>query len=84
MHGHGKTTGAQGVGDGGSMIAHHILRLPSVKAVTGLSRSTIYSRIAEGRFPAPIALGGRAIGWLESEIQRWIEERIQESRHDSQ
>ena len=61
-------------------MPHHILRLPSVKAVTGLSRSTLYNRIAEGRFPAPIALGGRAVGWLESEVQMWLEDRIQESR----
>ena len=57
-----------------------ILRLPNVKARTGLSRSTIYLRISEGSFPKPISLGERAVGWLESDIQDWIQKRIKESR----
>ncbi|MDZ7662513.1 AlpA family transcriptional regulator [Thiohalophilus sp.] len=57
-----------------------ILRLPTVISRTGLSRSTLYLRIAEGRFPRPISLGGRAVGWLESDITEWIETRIEESR----
>ena len=61
-------------------MRHNILRLPAVRAVTGLSRSTVYNRISEGSFPAPISLGGRAVGWIEAEIQGWLEERIQASR----
>ena len=61
-------------------MAYNILRLPAVKARTGLSRSTIYNRIAEGNFPEPVSLGGRAVGWIEAEIQDWLEERIQASR----
>lgn len=57
-----------------------IRRLPAVKARTGLSRSTIYLRIAEGTFPRPIALGPRAVGWLESEIEDWLRQRVEESR----
>lgn len=57
-----------------------ILRLPAVKARTGLSRSTIYLRIAEGSFPSPVSLGGRAVGWPEFLIESWIEQRIQEGR----
>lgn len=57
-----------------------ILRLPAVKTRTGLSRSTIYLRISEGSFPKPVSLGGRAVGWLEDEIQQWLEERIELSR----
>lgn len=53
--------------------ARMILRLPSVKARTGLSRSTIYLRIAEGTFPKQLNLGARAIGWLEGDIDAWIE-----------
>jgi len=45
-----------------AMSPDRILRLPAVKAATGLSRSTIYARISEGTFPAPVALGGRAVG----------------------
>ena len=61
-------------------MTHNILRLPAVKARTGLSRSTIYLRISVGRFPVPVSLGGRAVGWLEAEIQGWLEDRIQISR----
>jgi prophage regulatory protein len=60
---------------------HTILRLPEVKKSTGLSRSTIYLRIAEGTFPKPISLGGRAVGWLEAEVQEWLQRRIEASRN---
>ena len=61
-------------------MATAILRLPVVKARTGLSRSTIYLRVSEGEFPKPVSLGGRAVGWIESEIQQWLEQRIEASR----
>lgn len=61
-------------------MTHTILRLPDVKKRTGLSRSTIYLRIAVGAFPKPVALGGRAVGWVEAEVQQWIEKAIQTSR----
>lgn len=60
-----------------------ILRLPNVKARTGLSRSTIYLRIAEGTFPAPVSLGGRAVGWIEQEVNDWLLQRIESSRKAS-
>lgn len=58
------------------------LRLPEVLARTGLSRSTIYVRLEQGRFPRPVSLGGRAVGWIESEVDEWIRERIAASRSD--
>ena len=61
-------------------MATTILRLPTVKARTGLSRSTIYLRISEGKFPTPVSLGGRAVGWVDSEIQDWLEKQIKASR----
>lgn len=60
-----------------------ILRLPQVRQITGLSRSSIYLRMGEGTFPQTITLGGpraRAVGWLASEIQGWVSDRIAESR----
>lgn len=58
-----------------------ILRRKQVESRTGLSRSTIYARIAAGLFPSPIDLGGgRAVGWLETEIDQWVQSRINESR----
>ena len=58
-------------------MAHSILRLPAVKARTGLSRSTIYLRVAQGTFPRQISIGVRAVGWLDSAVQAWIFERIE-------
>lgn len=57
-----------------------ILRLPVVKTRTGLSRSTIYLRISLGKFPKPVCLGGRAVGWIEAEVQTWLERQIEASR----
>jgi prophage regulatory protein len=64
-------------------MANVILRLPSVKARTGLSRSTIYLRVSDGSFPRPVSLGARAVGWIESDIDEWIACRIQQSRSSS-
>ena len=60
-----------------------ILRLPAVKARVALSRSSIYARIADGSFPKSVPLGSRAVGWIESEIDDWIKERIQDSRGEA-
>ena len=61
-------------------MATAILRLPAVKARTGLSRSTIYLRVSENSFPKPISLGGRAVGWIEAEINDWLDRQIAASR----
>ncbi|MEJ2911867.1 helix-turn-helix transcriptional regulator [Pseudoalteromonas sp. C12FD-1] len=52
-----------------------ILRLPEVKAKTGFGRSTIYTLMANGEFPSSIRIGARTVGWLESDIDQWIETR---------
>lgn len=49
-------------------MVQQILRLPAVKSATGLSRSTLYLRIASGVFPCPVSLGGRAVGWPAHEV----------------
>jgi prophage regulatory protein len=61
-------------------MTHKIQRLPDVKETTGLSRSTIYLRMANDAFPKSISLGGRAVGWLEKDIQDWLGDRLEESR----
>jgi prophage regulatory protein len=53
-----------------------IVRLPEVSAKTGRSCSSIYADVAAGRFPAPVPIGPRAVGWLESELDEWLEARI--------
>jgi len=63
-----------------SKLQQQLLRLPQVKATTGLSKSTIYARIAEGTFPKQIPLGPRLVVWVESDIQHWIAEQVSASR----
>jgi len=45
-----------------------ILRIPAVKSESGLSRSTIYLRIAQGLWTKPVSLGARAVGWPSNEV----------------
>ena len=55
------------------------LRLPDVRAKVGLSRSTIYLRMSRGQFPKTVKLGERSVAWIDSDIDDWIEQRINES-----
>ncbi len=59
---------------------HKLLRLPEVKSKTGLSKSTIYARIAEGTFPKQIPLGPRLVVWVEADIQDWIADQVSAAR----
>jgi prophage regulatory protein len=61
-------------------LQHKLLRLPEVKATTGLSKSSIYARIAVGTFPKQIPLGPRLVVWVESDIQNWITEQVSAAR----
>ena len=56
-------------------MATIIIRLPEVIAKTGLSRSTIYFQISKGNFPKGVPIGDHARGWLNHEIEAWIEAR---------
>ncbi|AAZ98630.1 Possible Transcriptional Regulator [Thiobacillus denitrificans ATCC 25259] len=58
-----------------------ILRRRQVEKRVGLTRSPLYARIQAGTFPKPIRLGnGRAVGWIEAEIDAWLDEQIEKSR----
>lgn len=57
-----------------------ILRRKQVEARTGLSRSTIYERVKTGTFPAPVSIGAKAVGWIESEIDSWLTAQVEKSR----
>ena len=58
------------------MVQKTILRLPAVKARTGLSRTSIYNGVKQGTFPHHIELGPRAVGWVSTDIDGWIADRI--------
>ncbi|MFM2409434.1 MAG: hypothetical protein RL481_262 [Pseudomonadota bacterium] len=53
-----------------------IIRLKTVLARTGLSRSTMYRKIAEGTFPCQVRISVHGAGWRESAINHWIEDPI--------
>ena len=48
-----------------------ILRLSTVLARTGLSRSTLYRKIEDGTFPPQVKIAVRCVGWHESAIIQW-------------
>lgn len=60
-------------------MGYKILRLPAVKNQTGRSRSAIYQGMSQGKFPKQINLGVRSVGWLQTDIDNWIESKISES-----
>ncbi|MDR7033118.1 AlpA family phage regulatory protein [Mesorhizobium sp. BE184] len=53
-----------------------IIRSRTVLARTGLSRSTMYRKIAEGTFPAQIKISINGAGWRESDVNRWVEDPV--------
>lgn len=64
-------------------MSQRLLRLPEVIRRVGYSRPSIYRKIDRTEFPAPVQLGGRAVAWLESEIDAWIESRVKARQIDS-
>lgn len=55
-----------------------LIRLPEVIARVGIKRSTIYQRMAEGRFPKGRSLGPKSTVWVEAEIDAWIAQIVGE------
>ncbi|EMW1607078.1 AlpA family transcriptional regulator [Vibrio cholerae] len=53
------------------------LKLKEVMEKTALSRSAIYRKMNDGEFPQPVSLGERAIAWVESEVDEWMEKRLE-------
>lgn len=62
-----------------------LLKRPEVRARTTLSDSTLYRLIEEGEFPRPIKINpnGRAVAWIEDEVEAWIASRIDASRQEA-
>ncbi|WP_295990459.1 AlpA family transcriptional regulator [Rugamonas sp.] len=55
-----------------------LMRMPSVAAQTGLSKSEIYRRIKLGTFPKPLKLGARAVAWPAAAIESWAKSLCQQ------
>jgi prophage regulatory protein len=63
------------------MTTPRILRCPEVLLRTGLGKSTLYRRVAQGQFPKPIPLGSaHSVGWVAEEVDRWIDAQIRAAR----
>ncbi|EQA9898209.1 helix-turn-helix transcriptional regulator [Escherichia coli] len=61
-------------------MSNTLIRLTEVQRRTGYSKAWIYRLMGQGKFPAPVKIGSRAIAFVESEIDEWINQRIAESR----
>ncbi|WP_159820274.1 helix-turn-helix transcriptional regulator [Colwellia sp. 20A7] len=61
-----------------------LIRLKEVKQYTGLGRSSIYKFMAEGRFPKSVSLGERAIAWVDTEVEDWVQEKIEQRDENQQ
>lgn len=62
----------------GINMTNSLIRLTEVQRRTGYSRAWLYRLLSENRFPKPVKIGSRAIAFVESEIETWINERIAE------
>ena len=61
-------------------MAERIIRVRDVVERIGVSRSTLYQWVSEGRFPPSIPLGARAVGWREADVDEWIVSRARRAR----
>ncbi|EMH4927459.1 MULTISPECIES: helix-turn-helix transcriptional regulator [Serratia] len=63
-------------------MSQSLIRLPDVQRRTGYSKAWIYRLMSQGKFPASVKIGTRAIAFVESEIDDWVNQRIAESRKE--
>ncbi|EET1468985.1 TPA: AlpA family transcriptional regulator [Escherichia coli O146] len=64
-------------------MSNNLLRLSDVMRRTGYSRAWIYRLINQGRFPKPVKIGSRSVAFIESEVDEWINQRIDASRNNA-
>jgi prophage regulatory protein len=56
-----------------AQLADALLRLPTVQAIVGLSKTTIYTLVARGDFPPPIRRGNRCTRWRSADVTAWLQ-----------
>jgi len=61
-------------------MTESLIRIKKVEEKTGLKKSMIYHLMSRQEFPENIKIGERAVAWIESEVDKWIESKIPESR----
>ena len=63
------------------MTVDRLIRMREVTARVGMSRATIYRKIALGEFPKPVGIGGQSVRWRESTLAEWMAELRQADHH---
>lgn len=58
-------------------MTYAILRVNQVIEKTGMKRTYLYQEVKAGRFPKPVNLGAKAIGWIDTEVDAWIQNLIE-------
>ena len=61
-------------------MSENLIRFPKVQSKTGYSKAWIYRLMSQGKFPASVKIGIRAIAFIESEVDDWVAQRIAASR----
>lgn len=56
-----------------------LIRMPNVKHRVGLGRTSIYALVAEGKFPAPVKIGKRAVAWSARAVDQWIADQLKQA-----
>ena len=62
-------------------MKENLMRLPEVIKLTGFRRSQIYRLVNIGEFPKQVKISSKSVAWLESELEEWMDKKIQESRN---
>ena len=67
-------------------MEQRIMRRPEVLETVGVATSTLYGWMAVGRFPRPVRLGPKAVGWRSEDVQKWIAGRplVEETKTDAE
>ncbi|EJO48740.1 helix-turn-helix transcriptional regulator [Enterobacter sp. SST3] len=63
-------------------MSHSFIRLSEVQRRTGYSKAWLYRLMSQGKFPSSIKIGSRSIAFVESEVDDWINQRIEDSRKE--
>ncbi|ECE5418759.1 AlpA family transcriptional regulator [Salmonella enterica] len=62
-----------------SLLNDKMVDMKFITEFTGLTDKLFYKLISEGQFPKPVKLG-RSSRWLQSEVEHWVQKRIEQSR----
>ena len=63
-------------------MSQTLIRMPETMRRTGYGKAWLYRLINQNKFPKPVKIGSRAIAFVESEVDDWINQRIEESRKE--